>query len=106
MPSIRFKKILIPIAALAVAALACSGPFAASTPQPAATLNAQNSQPSAAAVLAAANTAMGGDKLHSLQYSATGYVGVLGQAYAATLDDTWPRFALASKAKRQQRSVH
>lgn len=40
MHSIRFKKILIPIAALAAAALACSGPFAASTPQPAATLNA------------------------------------------------------------------
>ena len=63
---------------------------------PAATLNAQNQQPNAQTVLAAANTAMGGDKLHSLQYSATGYVGVLGQAYAGNMDDTWPRFSLKS----------
>lgn len=66
---------------------------------PAATLNAQNAQPTAAAVLAAANTAMGGDKLHTLQYSATGYVGVLGQAYAGNMDDTWPRFQLKSYAR-------
>lgn len=39
MLSMHLKKILIPIAALAVI-LACSGPFVASTPQPAATLNA------------------------------------------------------------------
>src|SRR4051812_14867512 len=70
--------------------------FAAVLAIPAATLNAQNQQPTAAAVLAAANTAMGGDKLKTLQYSATGYVGVLGQAYEATLDDTWPRFSLKS----------
>ena len=57
-------------------------------------LNAQGAAPNAQAVLAAANIAMGGDKLKSLQYSATGYVGVLGQAYGANLDDTWPRFAL------------
>jgi len=68
--------------------------FAAVLAMPAATLDAQNAQPSAQAVLAAANTAMGGDKLHSLQYSATGYVGVLGQAYAGDMDDTWPRFSL------------
>lgn len=36
----RFKKILIPITALAAAILACRGPFVAATPQPAATLNA------------------------------------------------------------------
>ena len=40
MHSTRFKKLLIPILALAAAILACNGPFAASTPQPAATLNA------------------------------------------------------------------
>lgn len=40
MLSIRSKKFLIPILALAAAALACRGPFVASTPQPAATLNA------------------------------------------------------------------
>jgi hypothetical protein len=34
-----FRKLLIPLAALAMI-LACSGPFAAATPQPAATLNA------------------------------------------------------------------
>lgn len=39
MPSMLLKKILIPVAALAII-LACSGPFVASTPQPAATLNA------------------------------------------------------------------
>jgi hypothetical protein len=39
MHSTLFKKILIPTLALA-AILACSGPFVASTPQPAATLNA------------------------------------------------------------------
>jgi hypothetical protein len=39
MQSTRFKKFIIPIAALAAATLACSQ-FAASTPQPAATLNA------------------------------------------------------------------
>ncbi len=33
-----FRKLLIPLAALAMI-LACSGPFAAATPQPAATLN-------------------------------------------------------------------
>jgi len=40
MRSPQFKKFLIPIAVLAAAVLACNGPFAASTPQPAATLNA------------------------------------------------------------------
>lgn len=40
MQSIRSKKLLIPILALAAAVLACNGPFAAATPQPAATLNA------------------------------------------------------------------
>ncbi|MBN2116511.1 MAG: hypothetical protein JW730_08070 [Anaerolineales bacterium] len=40
MHSERSKKLLIPILALAAAVLACNGPFAASTPQPAATLNA------------------------------------------------------------------
>ena len=40
MQSVRSKKILIPILALAAVILACNGPFAASTPQPAATLNA------------------------------------------------------------------
>jgi hypothetical protein len=40
MYSIRFKKFMIPIVALAAAILACRGPFVASTPQPAATLNA------------------------------------------------------------------
>lgn len=40
MHSTRFKKILIPITALVAAILACRGPFVASTPQPAATLNA------------------------------------------------------------------
>src|SRR5512134_2333946 len=40
MHSTRSKKLLISIAALAAAVLACNGPFAAATPQPAATLNA------------------------------------------------------------------
>jgi len=40
MQSTRFKKFLIPIVVLAAAILACRGPFVASTPQPAATLNA------------------------------------------------------------------
>jgi len=40
MHSTHSKKLLIPILALAIAALACKGPFAAATPQPAATLNA------------------------------------------------------------------
>ena len=39
MHSMMFKKILIPVVALAII-LACSGPFIAATPQPAATLNA------------------------------------------------------------------
>ncbi len=39
MISSYFKKLIIPLAALAMI-LACSGPFAAATPQPAATLNA------------------------------------------------------------------
>ena len=70
--------------------------FAALCAMPVAGLNAQGSAPSAQAVLAAANIAMGGDKLKSLQYSATGYAGALGQAYAGNMDDTWPRFALKS----------
>jgi hypothetical protein len=40
MHSTHSKKLLIPILALAIAVLACNGPFAAATPQPAATLNA------------------------------------------------------------------
>lgn len=68
--------------------------FAALAAMPTASLNAQDNAPNAQAVLAAANKAMGGDKLHTLQYSATGYVGALGQAYAGNLDDTWPRFEL------------
>lgn len=40
MLSTRFERFFIPIIVLAAAALACSGPFVASTPQPAATLNA------------------------------------------------------------------
>jgi hypothetical protein len=40
MHSTRSKKLLIPIAVLTAAILACNGPFAAATPQPAATLNA------------------------------------------------------------------
>ena len=51
-------------------------------------------QGNAQTVLAAADKAMGGDKLKTLQYSATGYVGALGQAYAGNMDDTWPRFEL------------
>lgn len=40
MHSTYSKKLLIPIAVLTAAILACNGPFAAATPQPAATLNA------------------------------------------------------------------
>lgn len=40
MHSAHSKKLLIPIAVLTAAILACNGPFAAATPQPAATLNA------------------------------------------------------------------
>lgn len=40
MQSTCTKKLIIPILALAAAVLACNGPFAAATPQPAATLNA------------------------------------------------------------------
>src|SRR5512146_2569559 len=40
MHSTRSKKLLLPILALAVAVLACNGPFIGATPQPAATLNA------------------------------------------------------------------
>ncbi|HET9915334.1 MAG TPA: NBR1-Ig-like domain-containing protein [Anaerolineales bacterium] len=40
MHSTRSKKLLIPIAVLTAAILACNGPFAAATPQPAATLDA------------------------------------------------------------------
>ena len=58
-----------------------------------ASASAQNA-PNAQTVLAAADKAMGGDKLKTLQYSATGYVGALGQAYAGNMDDTWPRFEL------------
>ena len=53
---------------------------------PSASMNAQNGAPNAQSVLAAANVAMGGDKLKSLQYSATGYVGALGQAIVAPVN--------------------
>ena len=70
--------------------------FAALAAMPAASLNAQNATPSAQAVLAAANIAMGGDKLKSLQYSATGYVGALGQPMARTLTIPGRAFELKS----------
>ncbi len=54
MHSTRSKKLLIPIAALAAAVLACNGPFAAATPQPAETLNALYT--AAAQTLAAMST--------------------------------------------------
>src|SRR5215470_17667844 len=57
---------------------------------------AQNTGPNAKTVLQAADAAMGASKLKSLQYSATGYVTVLGQNYSSALDDTWPRFELKS----------
>ena len=69
--------------------------FAAAIAAPAAA-PAQNGATDAKAVLAAADAAMGASKLKSLQYSATGYVGVLGQAYSGDLEDTWPRFQLQS----------
>ncbi len=58
--------------------------------------SAPNAGPNAKAVLQAADAAMGASKLKSLQYSATGYVTVLGQNYSSALDDTWPRFELKS----------
>ena len=57
---------------------------------------AQNNAPNAKAVLQQADAAMGASKLHSIQYSATGYVTVLGQNYSSSLDETWPRFDLKS----------
>src|SRR5258708_20008052 len=55
---------------------------------------AQNNAPNAKTVLQQADAAMGASKLHSIQYSATGYVTVLGQNYSSSLDETWPRFDL------------
>src|SRR3954471_8823810 len=52
---------------------------------------AQN-MPNARAVLQAADRAMGASKLHSLQYTGTGYITATGQSYTSALDDTWPRF--------------
>src|SRR5260370_29524624 len=57
---------------------------------------AQNNAPNAKTVLQQADAAMGASKLHSIQYSATGYVTVLGQNYSSNLDETWPRFDLKS----------
>src|SRR5712671_7486101 len=57
---------------------------------------AQTGAPNAKAVLQQADAAMGASKLHSIQYSATGYVTVLGQNYSSSLDETWPRFDLQS----------
>jgi glyoxylase-like metal-dependent hydrolase (beta-lactamase superfamily II) len=57
---------------------------------------AQNNAPNAKTVLQQADAAMGASKLHSIQYSATGYVTVLGQNYSSSLDETWPRFDLKS----------
>src|SRR5258706_4471980 len=57
---------------------------------------AQNNAPNVKAVLQQADAAMGASKLHSIQYSATGYVTVLGQNYSSNLEETWPRFDLKS----------
>src|SRR6476469_7224553 len=59
-------------------------------------LAAQTNAPTAKAVLQQADAAIGASKLHSIQYSATGYVTVLGQNYSSNLDETWPRFDLQS----------
>src|SRR3977135_1189394 len=67
--------------------------FAALSAMPVA---AQNNTPNAKTVLQQADAAMGAGKLHSIQYSATGYVTVLGQNYSSSLDETWPRFDLKS----------
>src|SRR4051794_22516754 len=53
---------------------------------------AQNGAPSARAVLQAADRAMGASRVHSLQYTGSGYITVPGQSYPSALDDTWPRF--------------
>ena len=57
---------------------------------------AQNNAPNVKTVLQQADAAMGAGKLHSIQYSATGYVTVLGQNYSSNLEETWPRFDLKS----------
>ena len=57
---------------------------------------AAQTAPDAKAELAAADAAMGVSKITSIQYTATGYVTVLGQNYSSALDETWPRFELKS----------
>src|SRR5262245_51137986 len=53
---------------------------------------AQTSVPDAGALINAATTAMGGAKLRSLQYTATGSFGATGNAY--TSGGPWPRFTV------------
>src|SRR5262245_54834857 len=52
--------------------------------------------PDTKSVLAAVDAAIGASKVNSIQYTATGYVTVLGQNYSSSLEDTWPRFELKS----------
>jgi len=53
---------------------------------------AQTSVPDAGALITAATAAMGGAKLRSLQYTATGSFGATGNAY--TSGGPWPRFTV------------